>query len=83
MSKTIVAILLVICCQSVSNQAQIRIDSARLDQTERVCLPTGVCLDPAAPSFAVGNMPLAMRLSPEGDRLVVLLSGWPGQGPGR
>ena len=80
MNKTIVAMLLVVCSQSVSNQAQIRIDSAGSDQTERVCLPTGVCLDPSAGSFAVGNMPLAMRLSPEGDRLVVLLSGWRQQG---
>jgi len=47
---------------------------------EQTCLPTGVCLDPAAPSFDVGNMPLAMVLSPEGDRLVISLSGWRQQG---
>src|SRR5215510_9461380 len=44
------------------------------------CLPTGVCLDPAGSSFPVGNMPLAMIASPEGDRLVLLLSGWRQQG---
>jgi len=44
------------------------------------CLPTGVCLDPAGQSSAVGNMPLAMVLSPEGDRVVVSLSGWRQQG---
>src|SRR6185295_8101298 len=44
------------------------------------CLPTGVCLDPAGPSFNAGNMPLAMVLSPEGDRLVISLSGWRQQG---
>ena len=45
-----------------------------------VCLPTGVCLDPAGSSFPVGNMPLAMIASPEGDRLLLLLSGWRQQG---
>src|SRR5262245_4542032 len=44
------------------------------------CLPTGVCLDPAGSSFPVGNMPLAMIASPEGDRLLLLLSGWRQQG---
>jgi predicted alpha/beta superfamily hydrolase/DNA-binding beta-propeller fold protein YncE len=44
------------------------------------CLPTGVCLDPAGRSFAAGNMPLAMVLSPEGDRLVLSLNGWRQQG---
>jgi YVTN family beta-propeller protein len=47
---------------------------------KQTCLPTGVCLDPAAQSFAVGNMPLSMVLSPEGDRVVVSLSGWRQQG---
>jgi DNA-binding beta-propeller fold protein YncE len=44
------------------------------------CLPTGVCLDPAGQSFDVGNMPLAMTASPEGDRLVLSLNGWREQG---
>lgn len=44
------------------------------------CLPTGVCLDPAGQSFDVGNMPLAMTTSPEGDRLVLSLNGWREQG---
>jgi DNA-binding beta-propeller fold protein YncE/predicted heme/steroid binding protein len=44
------------------------------------CLPTGVCLDPAGRSFDVGNMPLAMIVSPEGDRLVLSLNGWRQQG---
>src|SRR3954447_1501161 len=46
----------------------------------QTCLPTGVCLDPARRSIDVGNMPLAMVLSPEGDRLVLSLSGWRQQG---
>src|SRR6185369_16657593 len=48
--------------------------------TAQTCLPTGNCLDPIRPSFDVGNMPLAMALSPEGDRLVISLSGWRQQG---
>src|SRR6185369_8114032 len=44
------------------------------------CLPTGICLDPTGRSFDVGNMPLAIVLSPEGDRLVISLSGWRQQG---
>jgi len=47
---------------------------------EQTCLPTGVCLDPTGTSFHVGNMPLAMVLSPEGDRVVISLSGWRQQG---
>lgn len=44
------------------------------------CLPIGVCLDPAGRSFDVGNMPLAMIASPEGDRIVLSLNGWREQG---
>jgi DNA-binding beta-propeller fold protein YncE len=43
-------------------------------------LPTGVRLDPAAASIPLGSMPLAMTLSPSGDRIVVLLNGWREQG---
>jgi DNA-binding beta-propeller fold protein YncE len=46
----------------------------------KTCLPTGVCLNAAGSSFAVGNMPLGMILSPEGDRIVITLSGWREQG---
>jgi YVTN family beta-propeller protein len=49
-------------------------------QTKQTCLPTGVCLDAAGRSFDVGNMPLAMALAPEGDRLVLSQSGWREQG---
>ncbi|MGB8510949.1 MAG: bifunctional YncE family protein/alkaline phosphatase family protein [Pyrinomonadaceae bacterium] len=49
-------------------------------QTKQTCLPTGVCLDAAGQSFDVGNMPLAMTLSPEGDRFVLSLNGWRQQG---
>jgi YVTN family beta-propeller protein len=45
-------------------------------------LPTGATLDPVAPSHPVGNFPTAAVLSPEGDRVVLLLCGWrqPGEG---
>ncbi|HEV2722830.1 MAG TPA: SMP-30/gluconolactonase/LRE family protein, partial [Thermoanaerobaculia bacterium] len=45
-------------------------------------LPTGVTLDPVAPSHPVGNFPTAAVLAPEGDRVVLLLCGWrqPGEG---
>lgn len=43
-------------------------------------LPTGVVLDPAGPTFDIGPLPLNMRVSPEGDRAVMLLSGWRMQG---
>jgi len=49
-------------------------------KAKQICLPTGVCLDAAGRSFDVGNMPLAMALSPEGDRLIISLSGWREQG---
>src|SRR5580765_8487587 len=55
--------------------------TAALAQTAKEgCLPTGVCLDAAGRSFDVGNMPLAMVVSPEGDRLVLSLNGWRQQG---
>jgi YVTN family beta-propeller protein len=43
-------------------------------------LPTGARLDPAGRSSDLGNMPIAMALAPEGDRVVVLLAGWREQG---
>src|SRR5450759_3928086 len=43
-------------------------------------LPTGARLDPAGVSHDLGSMPLAMTLSPEGDRVLVLLNGWREQG---
>ena len=43
-------------------------------------LPTGARLDPAGVSHDLGSMPLAMALSPEKDRVIVLLNGWREQG---
>ena len=43
-------------------------------------LPTGARLDPAGVSHDLGSMPLAMTLSPERNRVIVLLNGWREQG---
>ena len=43
-------------------------------------LPTGAQLDPAGVSHDLGPLPLAMTLSPDKSRVVVLLNGWREQG---
>ncbi|HJP58522.1 MAG TPA: bifunctional YncE family protein/alkaline phosphatase family protein [Gemmatimonadaceae bacterium] len=43
-------------------------------------LPTGALLDPAGTSIDLGPLPLAMTLSPDKSRVVVLLNGWRDQG---
>ena len=47
---------------------------------EPVRLPTGAFLDPVASTHGVGNFPLSAIIAPEGDRVVLLLSGWRQQG---
>ena len=82
MAATLIKILfvfLLVLFLPFAKHAQIKLDASG-NSDHRTCLPTGVCLDPAARSFAVGNMPLAMVLSPEGDRLVLSLNGWRQQG---
>src|SRR5205814_882758 len=53
-------------------------DSLSVDLGSR--LPTGVHLDPAKPLAEVGPMALTMRRAPEGDRVVISLSGYSKQG---
>jgi sugar lactone lactonase YvrE len=55
-------------------------DAGPKNLREQSLLPTGLHLDPAGESFDLGSLPLAMALSPGGDRLAVLLSGWREQG---
>jgi hypothetical protein len=43
--------------------------SARNNHPSQTLLPTGVRLDPAGRSYDVGNMPMAMTLSPGSDYL--------------
>jgi YVTN family beta-propeller protein len=47
---------------------------------ERPLLPTGLSLDPAAPAHVAGSLPLGAAISPEGDRIALLLCGWREQG---
>jgi len=71
-------LLLTLACLSGRGQTGLSRDGD--GRTNQTCLPTGVCLDPAGRSFDAGNMPLAIVPSPEGDRLVISLSGWRQQG---
>src|ERR1043166_2299387 len=68
------AALLVGCAQQTPNQ------QAAPAATLRPRLPPGKYLDPAAPSTQLGSFPMNALLSPEGDRVVVMLSGWREQG---
>src|SRR5919202_3057025 len=69
-------IALALSCPALPRSARRAADSP----SGQTLLPTGMRLDPAGTSFDVGNMPLSMALSPEGDRVVVLLCGWREQG---
>ncbi|MFI5244184.1 MAG: YncE family protein, partial [Gemmatimonadales bacterium] len=52
--------------------------TSSLDSPRR--LPTGRSLDPAGISASLGSMPLAMTLSPDGRKVLVLLNGYREQG---
>ncbi|MGC2477446.1 MAG: hypothetical protein WA485_24110, partial [Candidatus Sulfotelmatobacter sp.] len=43
-------------------------------------LPTGVRLNPAGDAVELGSLPLNILASPEGDKAIVMLSGWREQG---
>jgi len=72
------AALIVSACTSPSTQVEGTVITQDPSGARR--LPTGVGLDPAGVSYDLGSMPLAMVLSPEKDRIVVLLNGWSEQG---
>ena len=63
-------------CSSPSPQMEV----AAEDPSGARRLATGARLDPTGVSYDLGSMPLAMVLSPEKDRIVVLLNGWREQG---
>ncbi|MDP9201069.1 MAG: SMP-30/gluconolactonase/LRE family protein [Gemmatimonadota bacterium] len=65
-------------CSSPSSQVEVTVTAQDPSGVRR--LPTGARLDPAGVSHDLGSMPLAMALSPEKDRIVVLLNGWREQG---
>src|SRR5438445_2027627 len=77
--RTLVFCLVLVACQAGLGQTGNGLARDKTDAGLK-CLPTGVCIDAAGPSYAVGNMPLSMTRTPEGDRLVVSLSGWREQG---
>src|SRR5258707_12835200 len=68
------------CCSLIAMTLFAAALAGSLHGDERQLLPTGVALDPAAPSHVAGSLPLGAALSPEGDRIVLLLSGWREQG---
>ncbi len=70
--------LIASACGSPSPQVEAAISGQDPSGVRR--LPTGARLDPAGVSYDLGSMPLAMTLSPERDRVIVLLNGWREQG---
>ncbi|HCU10703.1 MAG TPA: hypothetical protein DGB72_01090, partial [Gemmatimonadetes bacterium] len=70
--------LIVSACGSPSPQVEAAISAQDPSGARR--LPTGARLDPAGVSYDLGSMPLAMTLSPEKNRVIVLLNGWREQG---
>ncbi|HEY8309101.1 MAG TPA: YncE family protein, partial [Gemmatimonadaceae bacterium] len=79
LAKIAALAILAMSCRPASSSAPPSSGRAGIPEGEMV-LPTGVRLDPAAVSVPVGSMPLAMAMSPSGDRVVVLLNGWREQG---
>jgi YVTN family beta-propeller protein len=65
-------------CTGPSSQREASI--AAQDPSGARRLPTGARLDPAGVSGDLGPLPLAMILSPDRSRVVVLLNGWREQG---
>src|SRR5258707_12835199 len=68
------------CCSLIAMTLFAAALAGSLHGDERQLLPTGVALDPAAPSHVAGSLPLGAALSPEGDRIALLLSAGRGQG---
>src|SRR6476660_9950362 len=82
-STRVIGTVFLVCILTACGSAAAQISPLSRNRSERAnrsCVPTGVCLDAAGHSFDVGNMPLATVLSPEGDRLILSLSGWREQG---
>src|SRR4051812_4363170 len=65
-------------CGSPSSQVAAHIAAQSVSGARR--LPTGARLDPAGVSYELGSMPLAIVLSPDKTRVIVLLNGWREQG---
>jgi DNA-binding beta-propeller fold protein YncE len=78
LTRLFVLTLIVSSCGSPSPQVKAGISAQDPSGPQR--LPTGARLDPAGVSYDLGSMPLAMTLSPEKNRVIVLLNGWREQG---
>ena len=72
------ACLFVVACRPAPSRSPKAGDSLFASLGDR--LPTGVRIDPASPLTTIGPMALTMRLAPEGDRVVLSLSGYSKQG---
>lgn len=72
--------LAIIAAACGSPSPQVTAGIAAQDPSGARRLPTGAQLDPAGTTYDLGSMPLAMVLSPQKDRIVVLLNGWREQG---
>jgi len=77
-SRLFALALIAIACSAPTPQRDATVATQEPSGVPR--LPTGARLDPAGVSYDLGSMPLAMALSPEKDRVVVLLNGWRQQG---
>src|SRR5687767_8345795 len=77
-TRLIAASLTAVACGSPS--PRVETTAAAQEPSGAGRLATGARLDPAGVSHDLGSMPLAMVLSPEKDRIVVLLNGWREQG---
>ncbi len=82
MNSTLTHLIAIVLTASACSSPSPQVDAAVVAQDPAGAprLPTGVRLDPAGVSHDLGSMPLAMVLSPEKDRIVVLLNGWREQG---
>ena len=75
-AAVIASVILISACQRTGPGSSP--GSSSLDSPRR--LPTGRTLDPAGTSADLGSMPLAMTLSPDGRKALVLLNGYREQG---
>src|SRR5262245_1883912 len=73
---TLALCMLTMACRLAGRDAPVEQD-ARLPHDR---LPTGVRLDPAGAIHDVGSLPLSMLPSPDGNYLVLVLSGYSEQG---
>jgi YVTN family beta-propeller protein len=79
-ARSALSLLLAFLMACAGSKQPPAVPAAATNPSSSARLPTGVHLDPAGRSIAVGNMPLGMIASSDGRYLVVSLSGWREQG---